>query len=283
MKLGVFSFNSDYGMRPDDMARAAEERGYDSFWVGEHTHIPASRKTPYPAGGDLPDTYWRMRDPFLSLMAAAAATKTIKLGTGVCLVIERDPIVLAKEVATLDQLSNGRFLFGVGAGWNAEEMENHGTPFNRRYRVLRERIAAMKAIWTEEEASYSGEFVKFERIWSYPKPVQKPWPPILLGMATAKGRQRVAEYGDGWIPIAGRGEALEGAIKDLRAKVEAAGRDPTTLPISIFCMQRPSEQDLDRYRALGIERAVLFTANKDESKALRFLDDFAPEATRAAE
>lgn len=282
MKLGVFSFNSDYGMRPDDMARAAEERGYDSFWVGEHSHIPASRKTPYPAGGELPETYWRMRDPFLSLMAAAAATRTIKLGTGVCLVIERDPIMLAKEVATLDQLSNGRFLFGVGAGWNAEEMENHGTPFHRRYTVLRERIAAMKAIWTEEEASYSGEFVNFERIWSYPKPVQKPWPPILLGMATAKGRQRVVDYGDGWIPIAGRGEALEGAIKDLHVKARAAGRDPAALPISIFCMQRPSAQDLDRYRALGIERAVLFAANKDESKALRFLDEFAPEASRAA-
>ncbi len=150
MHLGVFSYNVEYGARPDELARAAEERGFESFWVGEHTHIPASRLTPYPGGEPLPKPYYHMADPFVSLMAAAAATRTIKLGTGICLVVEHDPIVLAKSVATLDWLSNGRVLFGIGGGWNREEMEDHGTPFDRRWQVLRERVLAMKALWTQE-------------------------------------------------------------------------------------------------------------------------------------
>ncbi len=164
MKLGVFSYNTDYGIRPDVLAAALEARGYESLWVGEHTHIPASRATPYPGGEPLPRPYYHMADPFVSLMAAAAATRTLKIGTGICLVVERDPITLAKEVATLDRLSDGRLLFGIGAGWNAEEMENHGTAFASRWQVLEERVAAMKAIWTEQEASYHGGFVNFDRI-----------------------------------------------------------------------------------------------------------------------
>jgi probable F420-dependent oxidoreductase len=191
MHLGIFSYNVDCGARPDELARACEERGFESFWVGEHTHIPASRLTPYPGGDPLPRPYYHMADPFVSLMAAAATTTTIKLGTGVCLVVEHDPIVLAKTVATLDWLSHGRVLLGIGGGWNREEMEHHGTPFRRRWQVLRERVEAMKAIWTQEEASYAGECITFERIISYPKPVQQPHPPILFGGATAQGRARV--------------------------------------------------------------------------------------------
>src|SRR5882757_11580314 len=181
MKLGVAIFPTDYTIRPDDFARACEERGFESIWFPEHTHIPTSRKTPYPAGGELPKEYLHTHDPFVALMAAAGATKKIKLATGICLVVERDPIITAKEVASLDVLSNGRVLFGIGGGWNAEEMENHGTVFKTRWKLLRERVLAMKEIWTKDEAEFHGEFVSFDPIWSFPKPVQKPHPPILMG------------------------------------------------------------------------------------------------------
>ena len=187
MHLGIFSYNVAYGARPDELARACEERGFESFWVGEHTRIPASRQTPYPGGDPLPRPYYHMADPFVSLMAAAAATTTIKLGTGVCLVVEHDPIVLAKTVATLDWLSHGRVLLGIGGGWNREEMEHHGTPFQRRWQVLRERVEAMKAIWTQEEASYAGEFVTFERIISNPSPCNNPIRRFCLAVRRPRG------------------------------------------------------------------------------------------------
>ncbi len=180
MKFGISIFDTDYAIRIDEVAHAAEERGFESLWVPEHTHIPTSRRSPWPGGTELPKEYWHTHDPFVSLAVAAAATTKLKIATGVCLVVERDPITLAKEVASLDFLSGGRFIFGVGGGWNAEEMENHGTDFGKRWRVLRERILAMKEIWTNEEAEFHGKFVNFEPIWSYPKPVQKPHPPILL-------------------------------------------------------------------------------------------------------
>ena len=280
MKIGCFSFNTDYGIRADVLARALEERGFESLWVGEHTHIPANRRTPYPGGGDLPKPYYHMSDPFVSLAAAAAVTKRLKLGTGVCLVIERDPITLAKEVATLDHISDGRFLFGIGAGWNAEEMENHGTPFKRRWRVLRERIAAMKAIWANHEASYEGEFVKFERIISYPKPVQKPHPPIIMGSATPQGRQRVIEYCDGWIPIEVLMKDLPPAIADLHEKAKAAGRDLASVPISIFAFEA-DEDYLKRCRDLGVERVTVVVPRRTED-ALPFLDKLAPVVARLA-
>ena len=190
MKIGVTLFATDYAMRPDAFARACEERGFESVWFPEHTHIPASLRTPPPYGGTTPRYLWHLHDLFVTLTAAAAATTTIKLGSGICLVIERDPITLAKEVASVDQLSNGRLLFGIGAGWNVEEMENHGMPFGRRWKVLRERIEAMKEIWTRDEAEYHGEFVNFDPIWSYPKPLQQPHPPIILGTLSAKGLNR---------------------------------------------------------------------------------------------
>ena len=274
MHLGIFSYNVTYGARPDELARACEERGFESFWVGEHTHIPARRQTPYPGGDPLPRPYYHMADPFVSLMAAAAATTTIKLGTGVCLVVEHDPIVLAKTVATLDWLSGGRVLFGIGGGWNREEMAHHGTPFQRRWQVLRERVEAMQAIWTQEEASYSGEFVSFERIISYPKPIQKPYPPILFGGATARGRTRVVRYCDGWIPIDVLLDDLPAALADLRHKAAAAGRDPDSLSISVFAFEGTHGEALQRYRDLGVERVVV-VAPRRLADAWPFLDRMA--------
>jgi probable F420-dependent oxidoreductase len=274
MHLGIFSYNVEYGARPDELARACEERGFESFWVGEHTHIPASRRTPYPGGDPLPKPYYHMADPFVSLMAAAAGTRTIKLGTGICLVVEHDPIVLAKTVATLDWLSGGRVLFGIGGGWNREEMENHGTPFGRRWQVLRERVEAMKAIWTQDEASYRGEFVAFDRIISHPKPVQKPHPPVLFGGATAQGRARVVRYCDGWIPIDVLLDDLPAAVTDLRRQAEAAGRRPEDLSISVFAFEGANAEALARYRDLGVERVVLVVPRR-LADALPVLDHLA--------
>jgi probable F420-dependent oxidoreductase len=271
MHLGIFSYNVDYGARPDELAGAAEDRGFESFWVGEHTHIPAGRQTPYPGGGPLPKPYYHMADPFVSLMAAAAVTSRIKLGTAICLVVEHDPIVLAKTVATLDWLSNGRVVFGVGGGWNREEMEDHGTPFSRRWQVLRERVLALKALWTQEEASFAGEFVKFERAVSHPKPVQAPHPPILFGGATAQGRARVVEYCDGWIPIDVLIDDLPAALADLRQKAAAAGRRPDTLSVSVFAFDGVDSNALKRYRDLGVERVTL-VAPRRLADALPFLD-----------
>ena len=204
MKIGFYYFATDYSMPIVEVARALEERGFESLFVPEHTHIPVSRRTPWPGGAELPRPYSHTLDPFVGLAAAAAVTSSLRLGTGICLLTERDPIVTAKEVATLDLVSNGRFEFGIGAGWNVEEMENHGTAFETRFRVMVDRAKAMQAIWTQEEAAYDGEFTRFEPIWSWPKPVQKPHPPILLGGESKHTLRRVMEFCDGWFPR-GRG------------------------------------------------------------------------------
>src|SRR5215470_16125612 len=274
MKLGVAMFATDYAIRPDEFARACEERGFESVWFPEHTHIPASRRTPWPLGGDLPKDYWHTHDLFVSLMAAAAATKTVKIGSGICLVIEHDPIKLAKEVASLDQLSNGRVLFGIGGGWNVEEMENHGTPFNRRWRVLREKIEAMKAIWTEENAEYHGEFVNFDLIWCHPKPLQKPHPPILLGTLSSQGLQRVVRYCDGWIPGLLPPKDLAAAMHSLYALAEQAGRPRRDIPVSIFGVGG-EEATLRQYQELGVERAVLAVPSEGREQVLPLLDRYA--------
>jgi probable F420-dependent oxidoreductase len=277
MKLGVFSFNTEYTIRADELAIAAEERGFESIWFPEHTHIPASRDTQYPAGGPLPKEYIHMSDPFTSAAAAAVATKTIKIGTGVCLVIEHDPLVLAKTVATIDRLSNGRFILGVGAGWNAEEMENHGTPYAKRWKVLEERVKAMKALWTEEEASFHGDWVNFEKVWSYPKPIQKPHPPVIIGTFGSKwGCQRVADYADGWIPVDGLMTSLEDSIADLHARLRENGRKPEDAPISMFDIYETSEDDLKRYADMGcIDRAIPRCPTEDKDTVLRWLDRYA--------
>src|SRR5436305_1302593 len=196
MKIGIAMFPTDYSITPSDLGQAVEERGFESLWFPEHTHIPTSRKSPWPGGPNLPDVYKQALDPFMALTAAAVATKRIKLATGICLVVERDPIHLAKHVASLDYLSGGRFIFGIGGGWNAEEMANHGTDFKKRWRVLRERVLAMKEIWTKEEAEFHGEFVNFDKIWCSPKPVQKPHPPIFMGGDGETTFDRVAEFCD---------------------------------------------------------------------------------------
>lgn len=274
MKFATMLYSTDYAMRPDDFAVACEERGFESVWYPEHTHIPASRRTPFPGGGDLPRDYWHIHDPFVALAAAATATRNIKLATGVCLVTERDPIVTAKTVATLDYLSRGRFMFGIGAGWNAEEMENHGTPFNERWKVLEERIAAMKAIWTQEDAQYHGTYVDFDPIWSHPKPVQKPYPPIIMGAATPWGRERVARYCDGWVPVDFALEDLPGAIADLHARVRKHGRRPEDIEISMFWA--PEDPDkLRHYRDLGVHRAIMGVPALSDTETLKLLDKHA--------
>src|SRR3954464_911150 len=209
MDFGVMMFPTDYAVAPNEIARLAEERGFESLFFPEHTHIPAERETPYPAGGELPREYSHTHDPFVALTAAAAATERLLVGTGICLVIERDPITTAKEVASLDQLSGGRFLFGVGAGWNREEMLNHGTDPSRRFGGMRERLGGMKAMWTQDEASYHGRYVDFDRIWSWPKPAQRPHPPILVGGNGEGVIDRAAAFGDVWFPNFARSDVFE--------------------------------------------------------------------------
>lgn len=275
MKLGVAIFPTDYTIRPDEFGKACEERGFESIWFPEHTHIPASRKTPYPAGGELPREYSHTHDPFVALTAAAAVTRKIKLATGICLLIERDPIATAKEVSSLDVLSDGRFLFGIGGGWNVEEMENHGTSFKRRWELLHERVEAMKVIWTQEEAAYHGELVSFDPIWQWPKPVQKPHPPIILGSATKRGIQRVVDYCDGWIPIGLAVADLPGSIAYLHERAKVAGRDPASIEISLFWAP-PDESELKRYQDLGIGRGVLALPSVERDQVLQMIDGLAP-------
>ena len=275
MEIGVYMFPTDYAIRPDTLAKAVEERGFESLWFPEHTHIPASRLSPWPAGPDLPREYWHTYDPFIAIAAAAAVTTRIKLGTGICLVIERDPIMTAKEVASVDRLSNGRFLFGIGGGWNAEEMENHGTPFRRRWRVLRENILAMKEIWTKDEAEFHGEYVNFDKIWSYPKPVQQPHPPIFMGGDGATTFDRVTEFCDGWMPLGGRpgaGPSLGEKIAILKRQMTDAGRDASTLPVSIFGA-RPDADTLSRLEQDGVSRVMLTLPSEGADTILPLLDN----------
>ena len=272
MKYGIFTFPTEYSIRADQLARAVEERGFDSLWFPEHTHIPVARCTPYPAGGELPKDYSHIADPFVGLAAAAAVTKKIKLGTAICLVVEHDPIVLAKLVASLDLLSGGRFIFGIGAGWNAEEMENHGTAFDTRYRLMRERMDAMKALWTKEEAECHGKFVNFDPVWSYPKPVQKPWPPIFFGGHTPASRQRVIDLYDGWMPTIMRVQDLLAGVADLRRRAADAGRDPKSIDVTVLWF-RADRARLDSFEGAGVDRVVLGVPSADASIVTRKLDE----------
>ncbi|WP_416899379.1 MAG: LLM class F420-dependent oxidoreductase [Minwuia sp.] len=276
MDLGVFCYNTAYSIRPAELATLLEERGYESVWFPEHTNIPVSRESEFPGGGELPKPYYHMMDPWTSLAAAAAVTSKLKLGTGISLVIQHDPIILAKTIATLDVISNGRVLFGIGGGWNAEEMAQHGIPFKRRWKVLREKIEAIKTLWTEEEASYEGEFVNIKPTFSYPKPVQQPHPPIILGSATGQGRQRVVNYCDGWMPINVLLEDMPSAIEDLRRRAEEAGRDPNSIKLSIFAQVGVDEDLLRRYRDMGISRSVIGVPTSRPDKATEVLDRYAP-------
>jgi probable F420-dependent oxidoreductase len=266
-------FATDYAIRADELARAAEERGFESLWVPEHTHIPVSRRTPFPGGSQLPKEYSHTYDPFVSLMAAAAATTRLKVGTGICLIIERDTITTAKEVASLDLLSGGRFEFGIGGGWNAEEMENHGTDFKTRFKRLGEQVRAMKEIWTKDEAEFHGEHVKFGKIWSWPKPAQKPHPPVLLGGESAHTLQRVVDFCDGWFPRGRAAEIILPALKDLRERAAKAGRDMKTISTSVFGA-KPDELTVESYAAAGITRAILRLPPEGRETVLPLLDQW---------
>jgi probable F420-dependent oxidoreductase len=262
-------FPTDYAVDPDELARMAEERGFESLFFPEHTHIPAGRETAYPAGGELPEMYWHTYDPFVAVTAAAAATQRLLLGTGICLIVERDPITTAKEVASVDRLSAGRFLFGVGAGWNREEMANHGTDPRRRFGLMRERVEAMKAIWSEDEASYHGRFVDFDRILAWPKPLQRPHPPILIGGNGPKVLDRVLAYGDAWYPNAIPDlDGLLARVAELRERAAQLGR-----PVSVSLNMTPPDADyLARCAAAGIERVVFRLPQAGRAEIERYLD-----------
>jgi probable F420-dependent oxidoreductase len=273
MRVGVFYFPTDYGIDIRELARAAEERGFESLLLPEHTHIPTSRRTPYPGGGELPKAYSHTHDPFVALSFAAAATTKILLGTGICLIPQRDPIVTAKCVASLDQLSNGRVIFGIGGGWNVDEMENHGARYETRFKLMRERILAMKALWTQEEAAFHGEMVNFDPVWLYPKPAQKPHPPILLGGSSDHTLKRVVEFCDGWLPIARPSFNAKDEVPRLRQAASAAGRDFSTLSISVFGAPA-DEAVLANYREQGIDRAILAIPDLTRDEILRVLDTY---------
>jgi probable F420-dependent oxidoreductase len=274
MHIGICQFSTDYSIRIDELAREAEQRGFESLFVPEHTHIPSSRRTPFPGGTELPKEYSHTHDPFVALMAAAAVTTKLRIGTGICLIIERDTITTAKSVASLDVLSNGRFELGIGAGWNAEEMENHGTDYKTRYKRLREQVLAMKQIWTKDEAEYHGEHVNFDKIWAWPKPAQKPNPPVLLGGESGHTLQRVVDFCEGWFPRGRSPEVILPGIKDLKARASSAGRDFKSISISVFAA-KPEQATLDSYAGAGVTRAILRLPSEGRDTILPLLDQYA--------
>jgi probable F420-dependent oxidoreductase len=271
MRYGVTLFPTDRSIDIVELARAAEARGFDSLWVPEHTHIPTSRRTPPPTGDAvLPEWYLRCLDPFVALTAAATATERLRVGTGICLVAQRDPIVTAKAVASLDLVSGGRFSFGIGFGWNEDEMNDHGVAYHARRAVGREHVLAMQQLWSADEAAFAGEHVRFSSSWSWPKPVQKPWPPVLLGGAAGpKLFAHIAEYGDGWIPIGGAG--LTAALPQLRDAVAARGRDPDALQIVPFS-SIPDRGKLEHYAAIGVTEVVFGLPSAPRDQVLSVLD-----------
>lgn len=274
MRFGITMFATDVSMRPDALARAAEERGFASFYVPEHTHIPVSRRTPAPTGdAELPEEYRRTLDPFVALAWAAAATERIRIGTGICLLAQHDAIVTAKAVATIDHLSAGRFVFGIGYGWNREEMEDHGVDPSRRRELVREKALAMQALWADGEAGYAGEFVRLSPSWSWPKPMQRPRPPVLIGGAAGSTLfAHIAEYADGWMPIGGAG--VGDAVPRLREAMEAAGRDPSVLEVATFGSV-PDEGKLDHFRDIGVTEVILRVPSAPDDVVVPLLDEYA--------
>ena len=276
MKFGASLFFTDYSMAPGAFALALEERGFESVWAPEHSHIPLSRNSPYPQGGELPKRYYDVMDPFVSLTAAAAVTKTLKLATGICLVVQRDPIQTAKLVASIDQVSQGRFLFGVGAGWNADEMANHGTAFKSRFKLMDERIRAMKTIWTESKPEFHGDFVDFDPMMTWPKPVQKPHPPVLVGGAFPYGARRALALGDGWMPHLRRPEYddVTEFLPKFAEMTKDSGRDPASVPVTVWGVDDNADR-LKRFRDLGIDRVSVSLPSENEDTLLPVLDKWA--------
>ncbi len=284
MQVGLMIFPTDQTMDPVELGREAEQRGFESLWFPEHSHIPTSRATPW--GGTkgappLPDHYWRTYDQFLALAAVAATTTTLKVATGICLVAQRDPIWLAKEVASLDRLSGGRFQFGIGYGWNKEELAHHGVRYADRRDRLRESVLAMKEIWTNDEASYEGEHVRFESSWSWPKPTQTPHPPVILGgSAGPKTAAHIAEFCDGWMPIGGRYD-FSGGLAEIATACEAIGRDPGTVSLGVFGA-KPDLETMEKLAAQGVTRAVLGLGQGPRDEILADLDRLTPLVEAAA-
>jgi probable F420-dependent oxidoreductase len=279
--FGVLMFPTDYAIAPHILASEAEARGFESIFFPEHTHIPASRKSPWPGGAELPREYWHSHDPFVALTAAAAVTTTIKLATGICLITERDPILMAKQVASLDTLSGGRVILGIGAGWNVEEMANHGVEFATRWKVTRERVLAMRQIWSHEAAEFHGEFVDFDPIWSYPKPLQVGGPPILLGASSRWSWARIAEYCDGWMPThqdprrqqASGATDYAGGIRETRAAWQRAQRSGRP-DFSIFGVP-PQQRRVVELVELGFNRLVFGLPSADADTVIPLLDRLA--------
>ena len=266
MKFGVAIFPTEYAISMAELAPAAEQLGFESLWVAEHSHIPVSRLSKWPGGDELPKQYSHTMDPFIALTVAALASKTIRVGTGICLLVQRDPIHTAKEVASVDLASNGRFIFGIGAGWNREEMADHGTDFSTRWKLLRERVEAVKAIWTQEEAEYHGDMVDFGPIWSWPKPVQKPHPPVLLGGSGPKILERVVRYADGWMP--NRGNAIE-RIPELQEMARAAGRGH--IPVTYY--PKPTASEIERVANAGVDRCIYYVPPDGRDSALSKVEE----------
>jgi len=266
VKFGIAIFPTDYAISMTELGPAVEQAGFESLWVAEHSHIPASRETPWPGGAELPKHYWHTLDPFVALTAAALATKKLKVGTGICLVVERDPIHTAKQVASLDHLSDGRFLFGIGGGWNKEEMADHGTDFSPRWKLLRERVEAMKAIWTQDASEYHGEMVDFGPMWCWPKPIQKPYPPIILGGSGPNAPKRVVAYADGWMP--NRGDVLS-RLAELRELAKAAGRGD--IPITTY--PSATKDDIEKMQNAGVDRCIWYVPADGRDQALDRLDE----------
>ncbi|HET7340079.1 MAG TPA: LLM class F420-dependent oxidoreductase [Methylomirabilota bacterium] len=273
MHIGLCIFSTEYAIRIDELAREAEARGFESLWIPEHTHIPTSRRSPFP-GGELPEQYKHTLDPFVALTAAAAATKRLRVGTGICLIIERDTITTAKSVASLDLLSNGRFELGIGGGWNAEEMEHHGAEFKTRFKRLEEQVRALKAIWTKDVAEFHGTYVNFDPIWAWPKPVQKPHPPIVLGGESSYTLQRVVDLCDGWFPRGRAPEKVLAGLKELRDRAARAGRDMKTISVSTFAAP-PDRAVLDQFAAAGVTRSLILLPPEPRDKVLPLLDQHA--------
>jgi probable F420-dependent oxidoreductase len=276
MKLGVAMFVTDEAIAVTELARAVEERGFESLFLPEHSHIPVSRRSAWPGGPELPREYTRTLDPFVALSAAAAVTTRLLVGTGICLVVQRDPIHLAKEVATLDHISGGRVLFGVGGGWNLEEMADHGTDPASRWRLLRERVLACKEIWTNDEAEFHGEFVDFDPMWSWPKPLRLP--PVLIGGDGPRTFDRVLDYGDGWMPNRITPERLAARFAELAEAAAQRGRPP--VPVTMFGAP-PTDEAMAAYRAIGIERCLFWLPPKPAAEVLPVLDSLAALVERA--
>jgi len=274
MDYGLAIFPTDYTIQPQVLGPMLEERGFESLWVAEHSHIPASRESPWPGGPDLPQMYYDTMDPFLALTAAAMTTKTLKLGTGIALVAQRDAIHTAKQVATLDLLSGGRCLLGVGAGWNIEEMRDHGTDPDRRFGRMRESVEAMQAIWTNEVAEYHGEQVSFDPMYQNPKPVQTPHPPVHVGGAYPGAMKRAVRYGNGWMPIGARNPVNAEQIAGLEAECARVGRDRSEIEISVYGIAANADK-ISELEELGVDRVVFAPPAAPPDKLEPMIDKFA--------